>query len=203
MAFSIFAMPASSVILLLSAAFGVSNGLPWPGPTPTNVYRADEWSPRPTSSPGNPLALFRRDGDTQYVDNTVCGWIGGKSDNPAVCRTGSACIIEISHGAPGYVGCCTTSGPCTAGVYTSCVDKNSPGGQSGPLVENNGVFTWYAIYTFGDWMQLTYFSLVLAIKNATKIPIMVDISSMAVENRTRLLRSRCRLRGNHQIYCCK
>jgi hypothetical protein len=140
MAFSIFAMPASSLILLLSAAFRASNALPWAGPAPTQVYKADEWSPRPTNIPANPLELFRRD----WVDVAVCGWIGAQSDNPAVCPSGSSCIHDTAHGSPGYIGCCTTSGSCTAGLYTSCVDKNSPGGQSGPLVENNGIFTWCA-----------------------------------------------------------
>jgi hypothetical protein len=111
--------------------------LPWSGPAPTGVYKEDTWSPRPTNKPADPLELFRRD---DHLDVNICGWLGGISADPAVCQSGSSCIHDTSFG---YVGCCTTSGPCTAGVYTSCVDKNSPGGISGPLVENNGVFTWY------------------------------------------------------------
>jgi hypothetical protein len=110
--------------------------LPWSGPAPTGVYKEDAWSPRPTSNPADPLELFKRNS----VGINYCGWIGGASDNPAICQTGSSCIHDTAHG---YVGCCTTEGPCTAGVYTSCVDKNSPGGNSGLQVINNGVFTWY------------------------------------------------------------
>lgn len=150
MAFNIFAMPTSSIILLLSAAFGVSNALPWAGPAPTGVYKEDAWSPRPTNKPVDLLELFKRDS----IDVRVCGWLGGKSENAAICPTGSSCIHDIVHG---YVGCCATSGPCTAGVYTSCVDKNSPGGSSGPLVENNGVYTWYGLFGAEDIDELLTF----------------------------------------------
>jgi len=139
MAFNIFAMPPSSIVLLLSAAFGVANALPWTGPAPTGVYDPDQWSPRPTNVPVQPRDLFKRD----YLPVSFCGWIGGVSSNPAVCPTGSSCIHDIAHAV---IGCCTTTGPCTAGVYTSCIDKNSPGGNSGPVVENNGVFTWCVGY---------------------------------------------------------
>lgn len=135
MEFNLFAMPPSTIILLLSAAFGITSALPWAGPVPTSAYKADEWTPRPTDIPINPKELFRR----SAVDITVCGWLGGKQDDPAVCNTGSSCIHDYAHG---YVGCCTTAGKCTAGVYTACIDKNSPGGNSGPPVENNGIFTW-------------------------------------------------------------
>jgi len=135
MELNIFAMPPSTILLLLSAVFGMSNALPWSGPIPTSVYKADEWSPRPTNIPENPRDLFKR----AQVDVAVCGWVGGNEKNPAVCPTGSSCIHDMAHG---YVGCCTTAGKCTAGVYTGCVDKNSPGGNTGPAVENNGIYTW-------------------------------------------------------------
>lgn len=151
MALNIFAMPASSIILLLSAAFGVSSALPWSGPAPTEAYREDAWSPRPTNVPVDPLELFKRDS----VDVSVCGWLGGNSADPAVCPTGSSCIHDTVHG---YVGCCTTSGACTAGVYTSCVDKNSPGGNSGQQVMNNGVFTWYIQLGVADEREMLTFS---------------------------------------------
>ncbi|KAG9246210.1 hypothetical protein BJ878DRAFT_303662 [Calycina marina] len=134
MEFNIFAMPPSSILLLLSAAFRITNALPWAGPEPTIVYQADEWSPVPTQIRVDPKELFRR----TNVDVAVCGWLGGDKDNPAVCPTGSSCIHDWAHG---YVGCCATVGSCTAGVYTSCVDKNSLGGTTGPVVVNNGVFT--------------------------------------------------------------
>lgn len=180
MAFSIFSLPASSIVLILSAAFGVSNALPWAGPTPTLGYTGEEWSPRPTNSPLGLQELFKRD----TPDIAVCGWLGGKSDNPAVCPTGSSCIHDMSHG---YVGCCTTSGACTAGVYTSCVDKNSKGGiSSGPLVVNNGIFTWYICHSSMSRGKITNVSEVLAIKNATKTLIPVDTFNLVVGNRVRL-----------------
>lgn len=136
MAFNIFSMPSSSIVLLLSAAFGISSARPWDGPQPTTIYQADEWSPRPTNSPVNPRDIFRR----SSVDVRVCGWLGGNSADPAICPVGSSCIHDTAHGA---IGCCATSGACTAGVYTSCVDRNSKTSSGSVLVENNGVYTWW------------------------------------------------------------
>jgi hypothetical protein len=73
MGFNIFAMPASSILLLFSVALGVSNALPWAGPQPTNAYEPDAWSPVPTGAPADPARLFKR----TSVDVNVCGWIGG------------------------------------------------------------------------------------------------------------------------------
>jgi hypothetical protein len=137
MAFNIFAMPASSIILLFSVAFGTSNALPWTEPQKTNAYQADQWTPKPTGIPADPARLFKR----SSVDVNVCGWIGGNSAQPAQCRSGSSCVHDTIHG---YVGCCTTSGACTAGVYTSCVDGNSGGWQWNSGLADNGVLTWYA-----------------------------------------------------------
>ena len=137
MAFNIFAMPSSAIVLLLSAAFGITDAKPWAGPAATATYKVDEWSPRPTKTAVDARALFKRDS----VDVAVCGWAGGIQSNAQICPTGSSCIHDTAHGA---IGCCATdpSIPCTAGVYTSCVDKNSEGGNTGPVVENNGIFTW-------------------------------------------------------------
>jgi hypothetical protein len=138
MALNIFSMPSSSVLFLLSAAFGLSNALPWAGPKPTNVYRADAWSPAPTEVPVNPADLFKR----TSVDVNICGWIGANSANAATCSTGSSCIRDTIHG---YVGCCATSGPCTQGVYTSCVDSNSVGWVPNSGLQNNGIYTWLVL----------------------------------------------------------
>jgi hypothetical protein len=132
---NVFAMPSSSMFLLFSLAFGVTNGLPWPGPQKTGLYRPDAWSPAPTNIP-DPGKLFRR----SPVDVNVCGWIGGNSAIPAICSGGSSCVHDTIHG---YVGCCATDGPCTAGIYTSCIDKNSAGWSPNSGLENNGIFTWY------------------------------------------------------------
>jgi hypothetical protein len=137
MAINIFAMPSSSIFLLLSVAFGV-NALPWTGAQETKVYDADAWTPAPTVVPVNPAQLFKR----SFVDVNICGWIGGNSANAATCSSGSSCIHDTIHG---YVGCCATSGPCTAGVYTSCVDANSVGWSPNSGLENNGIYTWWVL----------------------------------------------------------
>lgn len=136
MSFNIFAMPSSSILLLLSAAFGISNALPWAPAQETNAYLADAWTPAPTAIPVDPADLFKR----SVVDVNICGWIGGNSAAPAVCSVGSSCIHDYNHG---YVGCCPSEGPCTQGVYTSCVDKNSVGWSPNAGLQNNGVYTWY------------------------------------------------------------
>ena len=135
MAVNIFAMPSSSLILLLSAVFGISNALPWTGARPTQVYKADEISSAPTFVPVDPKELFKR----TSVGVNVCGWIDGNSANAATCSSGSSCIRDTVHG---YVGCCTTSGACTAGVYTSCIDSNSFGWTPNSGLANNGIYTW-------------------------------------------------------------
>lgn len=136
MAVNFFAMPSSSVVLLFSFAFSLTNALPWTGPQQTNVYREAAWSPAPTALPNVPANIFKR----ESVDVNVCGWIGGSSGAPAVCSAGSSCIHDTIHAV---IGCCTTDGPCTAGVYTSCVDKNSIGWSPNEGMQNNGIYSWY------------------------------------------------------------
>jgi hypothetical protein len=132
---NIFSIPSSSALLLFSLAFGLTEARPWQGATKTVVYQGDDWSPRPTNILVNPRELFKRD----HVDVAVCGWIGGNSASPAACASGSSCVHDTLHG---YIGCCATSGPCTAGVYTSCVDENSPNwGEESGLVDT-GIYTW-------------------------------------------------------------
>jgi hypothetical protein len=136
MAINLFAMPSSSIILLLSAAFSISNALPWDGARPTAVYKWDEWTPRPTQLPADPAELFKR----ASLPVNICGWLGGNSASPVVCQTGSSCVHDTLHG---YIGCCATAGPCTAGVYSSCVDsRNTKDWAATPLWQNNGVVTW-------------------------------------------------------------
>ena len=132
---NIFAMPSSSILLLFSLAFGASNALPGAPAQKTNAYRADAWSPAPTPRAVDPARLFKR----TSVDVAVCGWIGGNSAQPAGCSSGSSCIHDTIHG---YVGCCTTSGACTQGVYTSCVDKNNLDWSPNSGMVDNGIFTW-------------------------------------------------------------
>ncbi|RFU28248.1 hypothetical protein B7463_g8093, partial [Scytalidium lignicola] len=136
MGFDIFSMPSATILLLFSAcslSLTPVQALPWSGPQPTAVYKADEWSPRPTST-SDPNDLFKRDS----VGVNVCGWYAGLQASPAACDAGSSCIHDTVQG---NIGCCTTDGPCTAGVYTSCVDQNSAGWQLNSGVQVNGVYT--------------------------------------------------------------
>ncbi|KAH8795563.1 hypothetical protein BGZ57DRAFT_201927 [Hyaloscypha finlandica] len=134
MGFNIFAMPASSIVLLFSVALGVSNALPWEGPQPTNAYQPDAWSPVPTRIPADPANLFKR----SSVGVNVCGWIGGNVGEPVQCASGSSCVHDTIHG---YVGCCTTSGACTSGVYTSCVDSQSSAWNQNSGLADSGIYT--------------------------------------------------------------
>ncbi|RDW80579.1 hypothetical protein BP5796_05277 [Coleophoma crateriformis] len=123
--------PILRLLFLLSLAFTTATALPWPGPKPTSTYLADEWTPRPTSTSSDVAAQLLKKAS---VPVEVCGWIGGDFASPAVCNAGSSCIHDTAHAV---VGCCTTSGPCLSGVYTTCVDYNSvsqgTAGQSGIL----------------------------------------------------------------------
>lgn len=182
MTLNIFAMPSSSIVLLLSAAFGISNALPWSGPEPTLVYRADEWSPRPTNAAIGPGELFGRS-----VDVSVCGWLGGNSADPAVCPSGSSCIHDQAHTA---IGCCRIGADsCTEGVYTSCVDKKSKiSTTSGVFVQNNGVYTWYVVSASSNksYQYNTNRASVRTIRFAIKIHMRQVILSGDVDLKTRL-----------------
>ncbi|KAK0112686.1 hypothetical protein ONS95_014425 [Cadophora gregata] len=130
-----FAMPSSSMVFLFSFAFSLTtNALPWTGAQQTNVYREAAWSPAPTAVPNVPANIFKR----ESLDVNVCGWVGGNSAVAAVCSSGSSCIHDTIHAV---VGCCATEGPCTAGVYTSCVDKNSVGWSPNEGMQNNGIYS--------------------------------------------------------------
>lgn len=72
-------------------------------------------SPALASSPA--AQLLQRD------FNTICGWIGGDASLPATCLAGSHCAADTVNKA---IGCCPDSGPCTEGIFTGCVDVNSP-----------------------------------------------------------------------------
>ncbi|KAL7942686.1 hypothetical protein V8C42DRAFT_331644 [Trichoderma barbatum] len=85
------------------------NVAPWPmAATPT---------PRSPSLRSMPEQLLQRD------FNTVCGYIGGNPDFPATCLAGSHCAVDVENKA---IGCCPDGGPCTGGIFTGCVDVNSP-----------------------------------------------------------------------------
>jgi hypothetical protein len=168
-------MPASSILLLFSVALGVSNALPWAGPQPTHAYEPDAWSPVPTGAPADPARLFKR----TSVDVNVCGWIGGQLASPAACASGSSCVHDTVYG---YVGCCATSGACTTGVYTSCVDGQSSGNSG--LVDN-GVYTWCARTPLFPIRTKTNYFTVQALQYAIKTPTQEDIYNIAVVHQSK------------------
>jgi hypothetical protein len=133
-------MPSPSIIILFSSIFGYASAVPWAVAKETATYTADEWSPRPTNTPLAARDIFKR----SSVNVDVCGWIGGNSAQPVGCASGSSCI----HDTLGFVGCCPTSSagaspiPCTDGLYTTCVDKNSAGYSANSFLINNGVLSW-------------------------------------------------------------
>jgi hypothetical protein len=189
-------MPASSIILLFSVALGVTNALPWAGPEPTNAYQPDAWSPVPTGKPADPARLFKR----SSVDVNVCGWIGGNLGQPAQCSSGSSCVHDTIHG---YVGCCTTSGACTTGVYTGCVDGQSSARTQISGLADNGIYTWCARSTFSSLQPHANYFTVLALQYAIEILTKADITSMAVVHRGKLLRFLHHIGDNLQICISK
>ncbi|KAI6247575.1 hypothetical protein HI914_03806 [Erysiphe necator] len=72
------------------------------------------------------------------LDRSICGWLGGQSQLPALCAGASSCIRDTEHK---YVGCCETIGSCTAGFYTSCVDEGSDGWSPPSSIQTNGIYT--------------------------------------------------------------
>ncbi|CCU74631.1 hypothetical protein BGHDH14_bgh03307 [Blumeria hordei DH14] len=90
-------------------------------------------TPAPSANPtANPNL------EQKTVDASICGWVGGRADAPALCSAGSTCVRDVEHQ---YVGCCGTSGSCSAGIYTSCLDRNSMGWSAPGGIQSNGVYT--------------------------------------------------------------
>ncbi|RKF63219.1 hypothetical protein OnM2_027070 [Erysiphe neolycopersici] len=97
--------------------------------TEISLHQTETWKSVPTAK-----ADLRKRG----LDGSVCGWLGGQPDLPALCAGASSCVRDTEHK---YVGCCGTLGSCTAGFYTSCVDEGSPGWSPPPSIQTNGVYT--------------------------------------------------------------
>ncbi|KAI1079117.1 hypothetical protein F5B20DRAFT_179565 [Whalleya microplaca] len=113
-------LPPATAVLLLSAAFGLSNGYALPRQTSTVAFHelnVVPFPPAPTEAPISLRELLRR-----QSDNTICGYIGGNSDIPATCSAGSHCVLDQDHGV---VGCCPNGVTCTTGIFTGCVDWGS------------------------------------------------------------------------------
>ncbi|KAI9903868.1 hypothetical protein N3K66_000397 [Trichothecium roseum] len=117
-------IPSSTALLVISHLIASATSIALPQQTKTIEFRELNVRPWPLDSAPAPTAavelndLFRR----QQL-NTVCGYIGGDPDLPATCSAGSHCAVDVENGA---VGCCPDGGSCTTGVYTGCVDGNSP-----------------------------------------------------------------------------
>lgn len=126
-------LPQPMAMLVLSAVLGLTSAhalYPLPRQTksshqPTGTIVAHHvidvvpFPPLPTTPPQLTAGVLRR----QDL-NTICGYIGGDPELPATCGAGSHCALDTEHGA---VGCCPDNEPtCTTGVFTSCVDGNSP-----------------------------------------------------------------------------
>jgi LPXTG-motif cell wall-anchored protein len=87
-----------------------------PQRTTTLPYQTLDVLPYPIPT----AALFPR----QEALNTICGYIGGDPGLPATCSAGSYCAVDVAHNA---IGCCPDGDvACTTGVYTACVDGDSP-----------------------------------------------------------------------------
>ncbi|KAJ1331686.1 cell wall integrity and stress response component [Microdochium nivale] len=114
-------LPTPALAVIFATLLASSQAGALPRQTPTVDYLeldAVSWPLTPTPAPLLPLDLLRR-----QAPNTICGYIEGNSALPATCSAGSHCVLDQGHG---YVGCCPDSGPCTAGIFTGCVDVNSP-----------------------------------------------------------------------------
>jgi hypothetical protein len=126
-------LPQPMAMLLLSAILDLTSAhtlYPLPrrtksSPQPTTTILAHRvidvvpFPPLPTTPPELTAGRLRR----QDL-NTICGYIGGDPELPATCGVGSHCVLDTQHGA---VGCCPDNEPaCTTGVFTACVDGNSP-----------------------------------------------------------------------------
>ncbi|KAI0380123.1 hypothetical protein F5Y04DRAFT_106599 [Hypomontagnella monticulosa] len=113
-------LPPATAVLLLTTVFGLTSSHALPRQTKTvelhelNVVPF----PQPTEAPVLLPDLLRR-----QSQNTICGYIGGDPDLPATCSIGSHCVLEKDHGV---VGCCPDGGTCSTGIFTGCVDRNSP-----------------------------------------------------------------------------
>ncbi|KAK1849775.1 hypothetical protein CCHR01_07593 [Colletotrichum chrysophilum] len=111
--------PAAAALVLLSNLLTIADAVAvLPQKTqhlPFRVLDVVDW---PLQTP-MPWLGRRQDSST----NTVCGYIGGDPGFAATCSAGSHCAMDASVSA---VGCCPNGVACTTGVYTSCVDQNSP-----------------------------------------------------------------------------
>jgi hypothetical protein len=139
-----------SSVLAAAALPSVALSYALPGLAPaTSTYVGDQFTPKPTEAPMIvPVELMRRqensfsvgaDGfNSTIVANNVCGYVGKQWSIGATCSASSSCFWDQNSQ---IVGCCTTEGPCTTGIYTSCYDGTGVKGADSPFV-----YTWYVRY---------------------------------------------------------
>ncbi|KAL2759892.1 hypothetical protein ACRALDRAFT_1079164 [Sodiomyces alcalophilus JCM 7366] len=125
----LLALPPATTLLVLSNLLAHTNAYALPRQTATIPHRELDallyYPPLPTTAPLSPFELQRR-----QQENTICGYVGGDPNFPATCSAGSHCVVAQGLGV---IGCCPNgNGPCTAGIFTGCVDANS-----GPQTEVN------------------------------------------------------------------
>ncbi|ROT42889.1 hypothetical protein SODALDRAFT_342136 [Sodiomyces alkalinus F11] len=124
----LLALPPATALLVLSNLLAHANAHALPRQTTTVPYRELDvlpYPPLPTAAPLSPFERLKR-----QEENTICGYISGDPDLPATCSAGSHCVVAQGLGV---IGCCPNGdGPCTAGIFTGCVDANS-----GPQTEVN------------------------------------------------------------------
>ncbi|KAK2010803.1 hypothetical protein LZ32DRAFT_619662 [Colletotrichum eremochloae] len=111
----------TTAVLLLSSIFTFTEAGAFPRQTQAHIaLRTLDVRSWPLATPAPWLGMMRRQDDST---NTVCGYISGDPNLPATCSAGSHCAMDASASA---IGCCPNGVACSTGVYTSCVDSNSP-----------------------------------------------------------------------------
>ncbi|EFQ34703.1 hypothetical protein CGRA01v4_08226 [Colletotrichum graminicola] len=114
-------LPPTTAVLLLSSIFALTEAGALPPQTQAQIaLRTLDVRSWPLATPAPWLGMMRRQDDST---NTVCGYISGDPNLPATCSAGSHCAMDASASA---VGCCPNGVACSTGIYTSCVDGNSP-----------------------------------------------------------------------------
>ncbi|KAL7932903.1 hypothetical protein V8C35DRAFT_305765 [Trichoderma chlorosporum] len=114
-----------AALLVSSNLVQIASGHALPRETKTIAVRelnVEPWPMAATPAPRSP-SLRSMPNLLQRDFNTICGFIGGDPDFPATCLAGSHCAVDVENKA---IGCCPDGGPCTEGIFTGCVDVNSP-----------------------------------------------------------------------------
>ncbi|KAM0253618.1 hypothetical protein ACHAQJ_007193 [Trichoderma viride] len=118
--------PTITALLVSSTLVQIASSHALPRETKTIAVRelnVVAWPVVATPAPAPELAFISPGEMLRRDFNTVCGYIGGDPNFPATCLAGSHCAADVENKA---IGCCPDGGPCTGGIFTGCVDVNSP-----------------------------------------------------------------------------